>query len=52
MAIRASDGANNDNIISHYHENDEIHYLGAAEKEEKAALVKKHCRLREPSLVE
>ena len=50
---RSPDGDNNyDNILSHYHENDEIHYLGAAEKEEKAALVKKHCRLREPSLVE
>ena len=32
---------NDDNIISHYHGNDENHYLGAAEKEEKAALAKK-----------
>ena len=31
--------------MSHYHGNDENQYLGAAEKEEKAALAKKHCRL-------
>ena len=38
--------------MSHYHGNDENQYLGAAEKEEKAALAKKHCRLRQPSLAE
>ena len=37
--------------LAQSHGNDENHYLGAAEKEEKAALAKKHCRLRQPSLV-